>query len=50
MWYINGVKIKLDVRKNSAYKLTLGLPKNSSNKVCWTFSNQFSLRQNYKML
>jgi len=27
-----------------AYKRALGLPKNSSNKVCWKFSNQPSFR------
>jgi len=38
MELINGIII-------SVYKMALGLPKNSSNKVCWSFSSQPTLRR-----
>jgi len=43
IWYINASKSNLkqiDSIIVSAYKIALGLPRNSFNKVCWNFSNQ----------
>jgi len=45
IWYINAAKSnlkKIDSIIASAYKIALGLPKNSSNMVCWKFSHQSS--------
>jgi len=40
MWYVNAAKNNLRIIKSiliTAYKFVLGLPKNSANKVCWSF-------------
>jgi len=42
IWYVNAAKSNLkqiDSIIASAYKIALGLPRNSSNMVCWKFSN-----------
>jgi len=41
IWYVNAAKSNLkqiDSIIVSAYKIALGLPRNSSNMVCWKFS------------
>jgi len=43
IWYVNAAKSNLKQIGSiivSAYKIALGLPRNSSNMVCWKFSNQ----------
>jgi len=48
-WFINAAKSNLKQIESiiaASYKVALGLPRNSSNKVCWKFSSQpsFDLR------
>jgi len=45
MWYINVAKSYVKQIESiiiSAYKIALGLPRNSSNRAGWKFSNQLS--------
>jgi len=42
-WFINAAKgylKQIESIISSSYKVALGLPRNSSNKVCWKFTNQ----------
>jgi len=46
MWYVNAAKNNLKILDSilvSAYKFVLGLPKNSANKVYWSFLSLLSL-------